>query len=109
MRKEKNKFGLRVLVWIIFLVVGFLIGWRMMPHTKIISQTIYNEPDKVIKVELGDGWDCEKPEMDTDMLQPSGYWVGATIDCWKLHTPIEEYKIEQCAKTKDDYWCKDFY
>ena len=38
------------------------------PNTKIISQTIYRELNKVIKVELAEGWECEKPEMDTDLL-----------------------------------------
>ena len=90
---------------IIFLVIGILFGLNRTPNTKIISQTIYRELNKVIKVELAEGWECEKPEMDTDLLQPSGYWIGATIDCWKLETPIEEYRIEQCVETKDNYWC----
>lgn len=107
MKKEKMKAKPYVLMTII-LGIGFLCGWRMMPHTKIISQTVYRQPDKIIQVELEDGWECERPEMETDLLQPSGYWIGATIDCWKLETPIKEYTIEMCAKTKDDYFC-DFF
>lgn len=67
----------------------------------IIEQKVIKE----IKVDLGDGWKCDKPEMDTDLLQPSGYWIGSTISCWKLETPIKEYRIEMCEKTQDDYWC----
>ena len=63
---------------------------------------------KVVKVEkatLEDGWECEKPQMTTDLLQPSGYWIGDTITCWKLDTPINEYRTEQCSETGDAYWC----
>jgi len=61
---------------------------------------------KIEKIELDEGWKCDKPKMTTDLLQPSGYWIGDTISCWKLETPIEEYKKEMCIKTNDDYWCK---
>ena len=93
------------IVIILFLIIGFLIGWRMMPHSKIISQTIYNQPEQEILVDLGNGWKCDEPTITTDLLQPSGYWVGSTINCWKLKTPIEEYSLEMCKKTKDNYWC----
>lgn len=91
--------------FVLALIIGFIIGWRIMPHTKIISQTVYNEPTQVTKVELDGGWECEEPKMDTDLLQPSGYWIGSTIDCWKLQTPIDQFRIEECARTKQDYWC----
>lgn len=107
MKKNKNKLIAKGLTALIFIGIGFLVGWRGMPHyqTRVISQTTYQEPTNVIKVQLEDGWECEKPKMDTDLLQPSGYWIGSTIDCWKLETPIEEFLVEQCVETKDNYWC----
>lgn len=88
-----------------FLIIGICIGYFLTPKTKIISQTIYKEPEQVIKVQLEDGWDCEQPKMTTDLLQPNGYWIGDSIDCWKLEVPIDEFIISKCVETHDNYWC----
>ena|SRR3990167_6907704 len=86
---------------------------KMMQDGVEVACTAYpDEPPKKIieKVEvvvLLDEWKCDVPKMTTDLLQPSGYWIGDTISCWKLQTPIKQYLKEQCAKTRDDYFCKD--
>lgn len=109
MKKHKTIDERMLWVGVCSLMLGFSLGWSMgwlvLPHTETITNTIYQEPTKVIKVELGDGWKCEQPKMSTDLLQPTGYWIGDTISCWKLETPIDEYRLKQCLETEDDYWC----
>jgi hypothetical protein len=105
MNKKRRTLG--ITAFAILFALGFLCGWRMMPHSKVISQTIYREPDTVIYAEIPDGWKCDMPKKTYDFLQPSGYWIGDTVDCWKLETPIDEYNIEMCGKTKDNYFCDE--
>ena len=67
-----------------------------MLEQKVVSQFVNFE-----------GWKCEiNEEYTTDLLQPSGVWVNKNLSCWKLETPIEEYRMQECRRTGDDYWCK---
>lgn len=64
------------------------------------------EPTIVQNVTEIEGYKCRKNVgSETDLLQPSGYWVGVSFECWKLETPVDEYRRQRCAETGDDYWC----
>lgn len=103
-KKVGNK-KLGIVAHIVLFALGFICGWRIMPHSKIISQTIYRQPDTVIYAQMPDGWKCDMPEETYDFLQPTGYWIGDNVECWKLETPINEYNIKMCKETKASYFC----
>lgn len=110
MKKDfKNRIVASCVIMLLTLVGVYFVVKISSPKI-IINQcpepTIEIEQKIVEEVELERGWKCDKPTMTTDLLQPSGYWIGDTIDCWKLETPIEEYRIKMCKETYDDYWCK---
>ena len=103
-----------IIVGSLLLVISFVVGMsigspvvEVKSPNKIIYKTIYREPDKIIIVDFRDGWQCEEPERYTDLVRPDGYWLISGITCYKLQTPIKEYRIEQCVKTKADYWCSE--
>lgn len=56
-------------------------------------------PELLKKVDIGDIKDCEV-RYGSDLLQPSGYWINVNYNCWKLHTPIEDFcKVDNvCLK-----------
>lgn len=92
-------------------------NWAMQPETAIAPPdpdlAYLQQNDKLCEVEEIivqrmvdiDGWKCKAPRMTTDRLSPEGYWIGDIVPCWKLETPIKEYRVQECERTGDDYWC----
>ena len=97
------------MIFFLILVIGIGIITFTSSRNKIIINKCPSpviEQEIIEKVELEAGWICDKPKFTYDLLQPTGYYIGDSVECWKLETPIEQYNKEMCSKTKDDYFCK---
>ena len=95
--------------WLIFVgmfLVLFSINYLVLkPNIEITTAECPALSPVIKKVQMDRGWQCEEPERYMDLLQPSGLWINKDFHCWKLETPIEEYRIQECNRTGDNYWC----
>lgn len=99
----KNPISILCLILGLTVSMGFYFA---RPKVEITTAQCPNliTPPKII--EIKNGWKCEEQGSLTDLLQPSGLWINQSFSCWKLETPIEELRMQECVRTGDDYWCK---
>lgn len=93
---------MKTITFILTLALAFSIGIlsKKMPQINVTSCPIVESTINREYIKF-DGYDCTKiGGSDTDILQPSGYWIGTSFECWKLKTPIEEF----CAQ-HPEYHC----
>ena len=79
----------------IAIVLGFFMGASF--YTTPIEVTTAQCPTlapEIKLVEMKEGWRCEEPDYFTDLLQPSGYWINKTFNCWRLEMSVDEF----CSK-----------
>lgn len=51
-------------------------------------------------------WKCEDTGHEWDLLQPTGYWINHTFNCWKKEMELEEYCFKfECSSD----WYKNYY